>query len=72
MNSRYLTPEHFEGLMSALSFKLVKSRWKEGGKMGYWLFQKTASSTPRDADPAPYEKKEILRTGKRNNFCILL
>ncbi|KAJ3554614.1 hypothetical protein NM688_g3012 [Phlebia brevispora] len=30
-NSRYMTPEHLTGLMQALSFVQVKSRWKEGG-----------------------------------------
>ncbi|GJE86783.1 25S rRNA adenine-N(1) methyltransferase [Phanerochaete sordida] len=71
MNSRYCTAEHIERLMAALSFKQVKTRWREGGKMAYWLFQKVAPAAPLDA--TPYEKKAVLRTGNdRNNFSIVL
>lgn len=60
-----------EGLMKALAFKQVKTRWKEGGKMAYWLFQKAAPETQVDDDP--YCRKIVLRTGNdRNNFSILL
>jgi 25S rRNA (adenine2142-N1)-methyltransferase len=71
MNSRYTTAGHVEGLMKVLSFKQVKTRWKDGGKMAYWLFQKVDYDA--QVDPSLYEKKVVLRTGNdRNNFCILL
>lgn len=65
-----MTPEHLTGLMTALSFVQVKSRWKDGGKMAYWLFQKTTANASTDL--MPYQKKVVLRTGNRNNFSILL
>ncbi|EKM55736.1 uncharacterized protein PHACADRAFT_121556 [Phanerochaete carnosa HHB-10118-sp] len=71
MNSRYCTPDHIEGLMNVLSFKQIKTRWREGGKMAYWLFQKITPVVPLDA--TLYQKKTVLRTGNdRNNFSILL
>lgn len=65
-----MTPEHLIGLMAALSFVQVKSRWKDGGKMAYWLFQRTTAN--ENTDLMPYQKKVVLRTGNRNNFSILL
>lgn len=74
LNSRYMTPDHMHGLMSLIGFDIVKNRWKDGGKMAYWLFRKTPRC--RDLSPntlEPYEKKQELRQGKnRNNFAILL
>ncbi|CDO69025.1 hypothetical protein BN946_scf184834.g32 [Trametes cinnabarina] len=73
MNSRYLTPEHFQGLMAAVGFEQVYSRWRAGGKMAYWLFRKAlprASSTHEDS--LPYVKKIVFRQGNRNNFVVLL
>ncbi|KIP04776.1 hypothetical protein PHLGIDRAFT_129275 [Phlebiopsis gigantea 11061_1 CR5-6] len=71
MNSRYCTAEHLEGLMANIFFKQVKSRWRIGGKMAYWLFQKT--SPPPASDCSAFERKNVLRTGNdRNNFSILL
>ncbi|KAH8117133.1 putative methyltransferase-domain-containing protein [Phellopilus nigrolimitatus] len=81
-NSRYLTFEHLAGLMHALGFDKTRERWKEGGKMAYWLFTKrmpaqcekssgSGNAGPGDADPARFDKKVVLREGKRNNFCIL-
>lgn len=59
--------------MTAVGFEQVRSRWREGGKMAYWLFkraQQPASTTYRQH--AQYEKKTTFRTGDRNNFVILL
>ena len=73
MNSRYTTAEHFEGLMAAVGFEKLHSRWKEGGKMAYWLLRRvgrTVSTTYQDH--VLYEKKTVFRTGDRNNFVILL
>jgi len=72
MNSRYVTPEYVQGLMKALSYTEVKSRWKNGGKMAYWLYQKREPDGNVAVDITPYEKKIVLRQGNRNNFSILL
>ncbi|KAI0797744.1 putative methyltransferase-domain-containing protein [Abortiporus biennis] len=72
-NSRYMTPDHLHAIMSFLSFTQVYSRWKAGGKMAYWLFQKSSSTkAPHSQVPVAFEKKTVLRTGNRNNFSILL
>ncbi len=72
-NSRYMTLEHLTALMDALAFTQLKSRWKTGGKMAYWLFQKTTPQHNAGPDLARYQKKQVLRTGgDRNNFAILL
>ncbi|PIL23763.1 hypothetical protein GSI_13513 [Ganoderma sinense ZZ0214-1] len=73
LNSRYTTAEHYESLMVAVGFEKLQSRWKEGGKMAYWLFRRvdrTPSTTYQDH--VLYEKKIVFRTGDRNNFVILL
>ena len=72
-NSRYMTPEHFDGLMRCVGFEQVHARWKDGGKMAYWLYRRKprlASATYEDH--VRYEKKTVFRTGNRNNFVILL
>ncbi|TFK84329.1 nucleolus protein [Polyporus arcularius HHB13444] len=73
LNSRYMTPEHFDGLMQSIGFEQVHTRWKEGGKMAYWLYRRKprpASTTYHDH--LLYEKKTVFRQGNRNNFVILL
>ncbi|GBE82446.1 25S rRNA adenine-N(1) methyltransferase [Sparassis crispa] len=73
LNSRYLTPEHFHGLVNAIGLAIVYTRWKEGGKMAYWLLRKSSSNAAeRRPDCEAYQKKTVLRQGKRNNFVILL
>lgn len=73
LNSRYLTPEHLDGLLHTIGLSIIKSRWKEGGKMAYWLLRKSAMMAPRAANSTtPYHRKTELRKGKRNNFAILL
>jgi 25S rRNA (adenine2142-N1)-methyltransferase len=69
-NSRYLTLEHLEALMRGIGFVQVEIKWKEGGKMVYWLYQK---GIPKPTVPGQdFSKKRVLRTGNRNNFAILL
>ena len=70
-NSRYMTAGHLTGIMAAVGFEKERERWKEGGKMAYWLFRK--ASPAEQVPPASFEKKVVLREGQqRNNFCILL
>ncbi|KAK7693182.1 hypothetical protein QCA50_002748 [Cerrena zonata] len=70
LNSRYMTTEHLQGLMNVLGFTQIRSRWREGGKMAYWLYKK--ANIPLRPNTSLYEKKVVLRTGNRNNFCVLL
>ncbi|KAI0721513.1 putative methyltransferase-domain-containing protein [Cerioporus squamosus] len=73
LNSRYMTPEHFDGLMRSVGFEQVHARWKEGGKMAYWLFRrKPQPASTTFQDHLLYEKKTVFREGHRNNFVILL
>ena len=72
-NSRYLTEDLFHELMEHLLFKRLNVRWKAGGKMAYWLYQKSRwTDLGRDID-TKFETKTVLRQGtNRNNFAILL
>lgn len=73
MNSRYMTPDHFKGLMECVGFDEVRTRWKDNGKMAYWLFRRTLrhpSTTYQEREL--YQKKTVFRQGDRNNFVILL
>lgn len=82
-----MTFEHLTQLMNAIGFEKVRERWKEGGKMAYWLFQKRSigsliRNTAERRKPelrndningVRFDKKVKLREdGKRNNFHILL
>lgn len=60
--------------MSVLGFALLKERWKGGGKMAYWLYQKISGiSTCTDETRKLFAKKAVLKGGGgRNNFVILL
>jgi len=70
-NSRYMTLERMRELMSAIGFSQLKERWKPGGKMVYWLYEKQAPLEKRAVDQ--FKRKEVLRLGKnRNNFHIIL
>lgn len=71
-NSRFLTPEHFDALMQSLSFEQLRSRWKKGGKMAYWLYKKSEVPAGSNPDISAFQKKVSLRQGNRNNFVILL
>jgi len=60
--------------MSLISFEQVHNRWKEGGKMAYWLFKKSSlASHSKFENMNIYHKKiELRKGGNRNNFSILL
>lgn len=59
--------------MTAIGFEQVRTRWREGGKMAYWLFRKTsAPASTTYQDHLLYQKKTVVRQGDRNNFVILL
>jgi 25S rRNA (adenine2142-N1)-methyltransferase len=69
MNSRYIDLPNLHALLSCLGFKVVKERWKPGGKVAYWLLEKSIPEGKTEI----WEKKRVVREGKtRNNFCILL
>ena len=70
MNSRYTTPEHLTALMECIGFEKIRERWKQGGKMAYWLFRKLDAA--RGVDGSRFSKKQELRKGNRNNFVVLL
>ncbi|KAF8163119.1 putative methyltransferase-domain-containing protein [Crassisporium funariophilum] len=67
-NSRYMTFDHLKLLMESLGFKQLQERWRTGGKMGYWLYQKKDVLTTAHA----FSKKIVLRDGQRNNFAIIV
>lgn len=71
INSRYLSVRQMQDLMAVVGFELIKDHWKNGGKVGYWLW---AWREPRrDGIRKRFEKKQITEDGpKKNNFCILL
>jgi 25S rRNA (adenine2142-N1)-methyltransferase len=69
-NSRYLTFEHFNALMSAIGFVEIRERWKKNGKMAYWLYRK-ATKGNQALIMKDFQKK-VVRQGHRNNFCIVL
>ncbi|KAF8556895.1 hypothetical protein OG21DRAFT_1475757 [Imleria badia] len=69
-NSRYMSFERLELLMSTIGFMEVEKRWKQGRKMVYWLYRKMASDGALKVDD--FRKKRVCRQGQRNNFCILL
>jgi len=72
LNSRYLTFEHLNAIMTAIGFVELKEQWKTGGKMSYWLYQKAASDLEGSVVAPSLQKKTVLRTGNRNNFSIIL
>ncbi|KAI0273836.1 hypothetical protein BC834DRAFT_855805 [Gloeopeniophorella convolvens] len=69
-NSRYMTREHMKDLMEFIGFSQMEERWKAGGKMVYWLYQRRPP--PENGDGEHFSKKRVLRQGNRNNFHILL
>ncbi|KAH9966484.1 nucleolus protein [Russula dissimulans] len=73
-NSRYMTLEHMRELMDVIGFSQREVRWKSGGKMVYWLYQKRPSDSPESSrSGGHFRKKKVLRQGgNRNNFHILL
>jgi len=67
-NSRYLNFDHLKSLMESLGFIEIRERWRQNGKMGYWLYQKKSLRTIVPL----FSKKAVLRQGNRNNFSIIL
>ncbi|KAF8431802.1 nucleolus protein [Boletus edulis BED1] len=67
-NSRYMSFERLESLMSTIGFAATEKKWRQGGKMAYWLYRKTRGEGTLEK----FEKKSVCRQGARNNFCILL
>ncbi|KAF8969874.1 putative methyltransferase-domain-containing protein [Flammula alnicola] len=70
-NSRYVTFEHLKSLVESLGFSEIRERWRQNGKMGYWLYRKRILPEVPIA-PHSFNKKTVLRTGNRNNFTIIL
>ncbi|ORX38849.1 nucleolus protein [Kockovaella imperatae] len=69
-NSRYVTLESLRNLMRCVGFEQVEERWKEGGKVGYWLY---TWRDPTESNIERWGRKRVLVEGpKRNNFAILL
>lgn len=57
--------------MLVIGFVELKDKWKKGGKMAYWLYQKSdQDSSGSDLDQ--FMRKNVARQGNRNNFSILL
>ena len=69
MNSRYLNVENLGNLMRTLGFEKLRERWKPTGKLIYWLFMKTEPKAGLNDEI--FKRKIVLRSGERNNFCIL-
>lgn len=63
-----MTFERLELLMRTVGFVEVEKRWRQGGKMAYWLYSKVSPNGPLDV----FRRKAVCRRGQRNNFCILL
>jgi 25S rRNA (adenine2142-N1)-methyltransferase len=58
-------------LMHAIGFSQLEERWKLGGKMIYWLYEKRPP--PETDAKEPFGRKKVFRLGRnRNNFHILL
>ncbi|KAF8797847.1 hypothetical protein BYT27DRAFT_7151275 [Phlegmacium glaucopus] len=68
-NSRYLTFERLQLIMESIGFTQLQEKWRTGGKMAYWLYQKKNAST---LAAHTFNKKVVLRQGHRNNFAIIL
>jgi 25S rRNA (adenine2142-N1)-methyltransferase len=67
-----MTLEHMQELMNAIGFSQLEGRWKPGGKMIYWLYQKQALP-PEGSSGEQFGRKEVLRQGgHRNNFHVIL
>ncbi|WVW79047.1 hypothetical protein I302_101010 [Kwoniella bestiolae CBS 10118] len=69
-NSRYLSLSTFQDLMRIIGFTLEREQWKPGGKVGYWLWRKSAGELEgRDR----WVRKTVVKDGpKMNNFAVVL
>jgi len=66
-NSRYLTEERFDELMTSLGFRKFSSRVTE--KLAYSLWKRDASA---QTEKAQFLKKQVNPGRSRNNFAIIL
>ncbi|TFK25051.1 nucleolus protein [Coprinopsis marcescibilis] len=71
-NSRYMTFERFQELMTCVGFVQIQEKWREGGKMIYYLYRKGPPDITNVPGLSKFGRKEVLRRGNRNNFAILL
>jgi 25S rRNA (adenine2142-N1)-methyltransferase len=77
-NSRYLDRARLGAIMAEVGFELVRERWKEGNKVGYWLWAWRAPGTKahvrgQSLSERELHKKVVLRDGPGfNNFAICL
>ena len=56
-----MTFEHMKELMNAIGFSRIEERWKLGGKMIYWLYQKRALQESHVVgDSEHFGRKEVL------------
>jgi 25S rRNA (adenine2142-N1)-methyltransferase len=66
-----MTLEHMRELMHAVGFSQLEERWKPGGKMIYWLYEKKPPPEIRAGEH--FSRKKVFRQGRnRNNFQIIL
>ena len=66
-----MTLEHMKELMNTVGFSQLEERWKPGGKMIYWLYEKRLPLEKRAVEH--FSRKKVLRLGRnRNNFHIIL
>ncbi|KAK8843412.1 hypothetical protein IAR55_007069 [Kwoniella newhampshirensis] len=69
-NSRYISISSCVALMRCVGFHLVKEQWKDGGKVGYWLWR---WHQPGEEGVERWRRKVIDQDGpKKNNFAITL
>jgi 25S rRNA (adenine2142-N1)-methyltransferase len=68
-----MTLEHMRELMNAIGFSQLEERWKPGGKMIYWLYEKQSPPPEKRRAVEHFSRKKVLRLGRsRNNFHIIL
>ncbi|WVR09176.1 hypothetical protein IAU60_006238 [Kwoniella sp. DSM 27419] len=72
-NSRYLSVKSFAELMTTIGFRLEKEKWRQGGKVGYWLWSWQIPPQQSETARTRWGRKVIETDGpKRNNFAVIL
>lgn len=72
-NSRYLTPEHLETIMSSLGYSLTNQKTTQKLYYSLWHYDATKREEWRNqGQPTRFPKREINSGGGRNNFCIVV
>lgn len=69
-NSRYMTHDHFVGIMASLEYVLIEHH--DSQKLSYMLFSWTASGELASKKNHEYKKIEINPGKSRNNFAVVL